>query len=224
MIMLTRHNNISFLMWPGMGSMGTGSVSSAASYIDISGYVDSAPYRSISLLNLNIWDRGHLVPLPREFSWVSSSNANSLEGFPSADFFLCWTRKLLSASCFLDFISCSTSKQREHLFLKIWILIIFQFFSSIPNFFLANFEFWILINFQFFSSPASLRENLNNLQSRPTFSEENIFGPFLKKIVCSNVQNILFKRPFLKKIFLFKSSRYFLKKMFCSKVLNVRVE
>jgi len=28
----------------GMGSMGTGSVSSAASYIDISGYVDSAPY------------------------------------------------------------------------------------------------------------------------------------------------------------------------------------
>jgi len=28
----------------GMGSLGTGSVSSAASYIDISGYVDSAPY------------------------------------------------------------------------------------------------------------------------------------------------------------------------------------
>ena len=31
----------------GMGSLGTGSVSSAASYIDISGYVDTAPYRSL---------------------------------------------------------------------------------------------------------------------------------------------------------------------------------
>ena len=34
--------------------MGTGSVSSAASYIDISGYVDSAPYRLIMIMMMII--------------------------------------------------------------------------------------------------------------------------------------------------------------------------
>ena len=47
-------NMVWWWSWSGMGSMGTGSVSSAASYIDISGYVDSAPYRLMMIMMMII--------------------------------------------------------------------------------------------------------------------------------------------------------------------------
>ena len=42
--------------------MGTGSVSSAASYIDISGYVDSAPYRFPKRLTSNLISSNGFLP------------------------------------------------------------------------------------------------------------------------------------------------------------------
>ena len=58
---------------PGMGSMGTGSVSSAASYIDISGYVDSAPYRFPKRLTSNLISSNVFLP-PSQDSFPPGDN------------------------------------------------------------------------------------------------------------------------------------------------------
>jgi len=213
----------------GMGSMGTGSVSSAASYIDISGYVDSAPYSFTEgeseqpAVQTDLFWRKYLVQKFKIFCW-NPQNIFFKRPFLKKIFLELFWRKYFVQIFKIFFSKDLFWRKYFWTFSEENFVQIFKIFFSKDLFWSKYFWTFSEENILFNSSKIFCSNVQNIFFSQKIFSEENMFGPFLKKIFCSNVQNISFKKPFLKKIFLFKSSRYFLKKIFCSKVLNVRVE
>ena len=140
---------------PGMGSMGTGSVSSAASYIDISGYVDSAPYRFPKRLTSSLIPWNIFLP-PSQDSFPPGDNF-SLPVF----FFFFTPPQQFSIECniYLNIPVPSHSRLYHH---------VLEHFHS------NDFR----LHPDVFSSPAIPRVNLNSRQCKPIFSENILCGSF----------------------------------------------